>query len=57
MKKKEYLTPEIQVVKLKMSQCLLAGSITESTSSAAEMSSGSFGAKGSSFWSDEEEED
>ena len=51
------MTPEIQVVKLKMSQCLLAGSITESTSSAAEMNSGSFGAKGSSFWSDEEEED
>lgn len=56
MKKKEYKTPEVQIVNLKM-QGMLMGSIVENKTEAAEMSSGSFGArKSSSIWDDEVEE-
>ena len=41
---------------LKMSQHLMAGSVTENTGSAQEMGSGSFGARQmNGFWDDEEE--
>ena len=57
MKNKDYKTPEIKVVKLNTSHTLLAGSITESTGSATNMDSGSFGSRrGGSFWDDDDEE-
>ncbi len=53
MKSKIYKTPEQNVVLLRMTTPLLAGSITEQTSTATEMSSGSFGARDNDF--DEED--
>ena len=46
--KKTYIFPEVKVVNIKV-QNILAGSYTENTGSASEMSSGSFGARGASF--------
>ena len=53
MKRKDYTKPEVVVVKLKMSGMLMT-SITESN--ATETNSGSFRARGSnSFWDDDDE--
>ena len=58
MKRKDYTKPEVQVFILKMSHTLLAGSITESTGSATNMDSGSFGSRGKSgFWDDDDDEE
>lgn len=54
--KKTYMIPAMKVVNIKV-QNILAGSYTENTGSANEMSSGSFGARSSRFSSWEEEED
>ena len=54
--RKKYVSPHTVVYELKMSQHLMAGSVTENTSSAGEMSSGSFGAREmNGFWDDEED--
>ena len=54
--RKKYVSPHTVVYELKMSQHLMAGSVTENTSSAGEMNSGSFGARQmNSFWDDEED--
>ena len=53
---KKYVSPHAIVYEQEMSQHLMAGSVTENTSSAGEMSSGSFGARQTnSLWDDEEE--
>ena len=58
MKRKDYTKPEVVVVNLKMGHALLAGSINESTDSAAEMGTGSFGARGTgSLWDDDDDEE
>ena len=44
-----YVAPEVLVVQLKTNGCLLAGSITESTSGVQTKKGGSFGARGGSF--------
>ncbi|MBO5591593.1 MAG: hypothetical protein J5913_01325 [Prevotella sp.] len=54
--RKKYVSPHAIVYELEMSQYLMAGSVTESTSTAVEMESGSFGARQmNSLWDDEEE--
>lgn len=53
---KKYVSPHTMVYELEMSQHLMAGSVTESTSTVEEMESGSFGARQmNSLWDDEEE--
>ena len=52
--KKNYKAPVVQVVSLKMNQTLLT--VSENTDSAATMSSGSFGARESGgFWDDDDD--
>lgn len=54
---RKYLSPCAVVYELKMNQHLMAGSVRESTSSAVEMNSGSFGARQmNDLWDDEEEQ-
>ncbi len=54
--KKKYVSPHAVVHELKMSQHLMAGSVTENTVSVQEMGSGSFGARQmNGFWDDEED--
>ncbi len=52
--KKNYLTPATRVHQMKSRTRLMAGSVTESTSGAKEMGSGSFGTRDFDF---EDEED
>ena len=55
--KQVYQHPDIQVIEIGQTSTLLAGSTTESTGSAANMNSGSFGARKFDIWDDDEEDE